>query len=210
MTKLAKDEATKSEAQALTQQVREQTKQLERGWWTLAKLIDTCISRRVPAALGLTAQAWMEENLQGSISDAWRKLRMARNLMGIPESELLRIPERNAYHLTRMPQEARKSQEWINKAVEMSVSDFQEAVEAALEKKTGQQREKFIIWRMRLPVAVAQRLDSAIREFAYSEGLDIEQTPALKIQCLDLMLAVIFLDLQGRQKENEINQAPTL
>jgi hypothetical protein len=192
-------EATKEEAKALTKQVQEKTRTIERSWWELAKLVDKCLHKHVPSVLGLTAAAWMEKYLQGSVSDAFRKLRIARGLAGVPEAKLLEMPERNAYQLVRLPEKQRKSPEWVNRAIEQPTAEFKEAVEVAIEKKTGQVREKWVTFAVRLPEAVNEHFELAITELARAESLDIQQKPALKIQCMDLIAALVILEMQGRQ-----------
>src|SRR5690348_10307622 len=130
--KLAKPQriikATVEQAKRMTAEVRKEWKILETGWLRLGRLVDKCLKERVPEALGLTAHQWMEKNLPGSTSKAWRALRIVRAFEGVPDEKLAQVSEGNAYALTRLPEKERKSKEWVEKAATESNEDFREDV----------------------------------------------------------------------------------
>jgi len=111
----------------------------------------------VPAALGMNAKQWMEKYLEGSLSDAFRKLRIFRSLAGVPDEKIQEMPERNAYELCRLPEAERKSPEWVDQATKLPVAQFKDRVDEALEKR-GIAREKFGDFYLKAPVDVIEEL----------------------------------------------------
>lgn len=100
---LAVVDASPKEARDLSAQAQEGAKTIETAWWKLARLVDICLKRHVPRALGLTAKQWLEKYLEGSVSDAFRKRRTLLQLEGVPEEKLHAMKQANAQQLCRLP-----------------------------------------------------------------------------------------------------------
>jgi hypothetical protein len=184
--------ATKAQAEKLTAKVVAQWKSMERSWWALGKLVSECLEKRVPAALGMNARDWMEKNLPGSSSKAWRSLRIVRALTGIPEKEVKLLTESNAYALTRLPEKKRKSKDWIKKAVESPTKEFEEAVEAEREQRTGMKRESFVTLRLAMPQLVFEQWEEGIKRLARILELDIEGNEARRITCYEAIARLLI------------------
>jgi hypothetical protein len=147
--------ASKKEALELSHQVQAAVKSIEKTWWQLARLVDTCLKRRVPAALGLNAKQWMDRYLEASLSTAFRRLRIFRELSGVSEEKIMAMPELNATQLCRLPERERKSEEWVEQATSLPAAEFREKVDSALEER-GIVREKFGDWHLKAPVDVIE------------------------------------------------------
>lgn len=165
---------TKSEAASLTRKVKAYWRKMETSWSALGRLVDQCLKKRVPEALGLTAEQWMEQTIPGSSRRAWRALRSIRALQGVPEEKLSQITEGNAQALTRLPEKERKDPAWINKAVNLPNEDFKEEVETLREKKTGIRRQEFITVHLSMPREVFDKWEAAVQKMA-------------RVCCIDLL-----------------------
>jgi hypothetical protein len=183
-------EASKKEAVELSADVQARVKSIEKSWWGLARLVDICLKRHVPAALGMNAKQWMEKYLEGSLSDAFRKLRIFRSLAGAPDEKIQEMPERNAYELCRLPEAQRKSPEWVDQATKLPVAQFKDRVDEALEKR-GIAREKFGDFYLKAPVDVIEELQAAEAKVAKILSLDIETRPGLRIQVWSAIAALV-------------------
>jgi hypothetical protein len=170
--------------------VQARVKSIEKSWWGLARVVDTCLKRHVPAALGMNAKQWMEKYLEGSLSDAFRKLRIFRALAGVPDDKIEEMPERNAYELCRLPEAQRKSLEWVDQATKLPVAQFRERVVEALEKR-GISQDKFGDFYLRAPVDVIEELRGAEAKVAKILSLDIETRPELRIQVWSAIAALV-------------------
>jgi hypothetical protein len=178
-------EASKDEAKTLTKTVQTKVKAIERGWWSLAKLVDTCLKRHVPAALGMNAHTWLHTYMEGSLSDAFRKLRIVRALAGVPEQKIVAMKERNAYELCRLPEKERKSAEWVNKATRLPVEEFKEEVAHVLEKK-GITREPMTDFYVRLTQSAHDNVvEPAMQKAARLLSIDLEQKPQLLVEVFE-------------------------
>jgi hypothetical protein len=204
-------EASKKEALELSADVQARVKFIEKTWWGLARLVDTCLKRHVPAALGMTAKQWMDKYLEGSLSDAFRKLRIFRGLAGVPDEKIYEMPERNAYELCRLPEAQRKSPEWVDQAAKLPVAQFKDRVDEALEKK-GIARDKFGDFYLRAPVDVIEELQAAEAKIAKILSLDIETRPGLRIQVWSAIAALVntteekalLVEMQGDENHEEV------
>ena len=164
-------DASKKEARELSQEVQEGMNALERKWWHVGRLIDACMKRHVPRALGLTAKQWMEKYLEGSLSDAFRKMRVIRGLAGVPEEKINSLKQANATQLLRLPEAERKSEEWLDRAAKEPISEFKERVDKRLEER-GIPREKFRDFYLKAPVGVIGQMEAAEKKIAAMLGLN--------------------------------------
>jgi hypothetical protein len=175
--------ATEAQAQALDQEIVQIIKVMRSSWLRLGSLIQKVIDTRAFEALGFrTMKDWMDARLGKSTSTAYSALRSVRALKGIPEQKLERIPERNAHHLTRLPERERQSETWIERAATLPTREFKEEVEAELEKETSLPREKFRTFSVALPESVYHNMCDAEKKLARSLSLDIETQPGNRIQ----------------------------
>lgn len=178
-----KIQLSKKEALQKTARVDRMIKQMESSWYGLAALIQDCIDARVPAALGVTFTAWIEQRFgKRKLSDAWRKLRIMRALKGLPEKRVKALPESNAYALSRLPEKDRKDPRWLKAAETEKVDAFEEKVEKRLEQKTGIKREKFMHWFPTMPEGDKAILEAAETKLAHIFGMDLVQNPGLRIE----------------------------
>jgi hypothetical protein len=184
--------ATKAQAEKLTAEVVAEWKKMERSWWALGKKVSMCLERRVPAALGMNARDWMEKSVPGSSSKSWRALRIVRALEGIPEKEVKQLTEGNAFALARLPEKKRKSREWVKKAIETPNAQFQEAVEAEREQRTGQKRESFVTLRLSMPQTVFEQWESGIKRLAEILEIDIEGNEGRRIMVYEAIARLLI------------------
>jgi hypothetical protein len=174
--------ATEAEAQALDQEVIQTLKTMRSSWLRLGSLIQKVIDTRAFEPLGFrTMKDWMDSRLGKSMSSAYSALRSVRALNGIPQQKLERIPERNAYHLTRLPETERQSDKWVEKAATLPTKEFKDEVETELERKTGLAREEFRTFSVALPEPVYDSLCAAEEKIARALTIDIETRPGSRI-----------------------------
>lgn len=183
--------ATKAQAEKLTAKVVAQWRSMERSWWALGRLVNECLKKHVPAALGMNAHDWIGKNLPGSTSKAWRSLRIARALEGIPEKSVAQLTEGNAFALARLPEKKRKSKEWIEKAIKTPNEQFEQDVEAERTHTTGQPRETFLTLRMSMPKAVYDQWEAGIKRLADILGIDIEQNEGRRIMVYEAIARLL-------------------
>lgn len=204
-----KAHATKAEAASLTLEVSKTWQQMEKAWFRLGRLVDLCIERCVPQALGMNAHSWMEKYLPGSTAKVWRALRIHRALKGIPEKKLEQLTEGNAYDLSRLPEKERKSEKWVSRAIELPNEKFQEEVSSVLERK-GVQREEFVTLRISLPREVYDQVEQCVQKVARICELDIETVPGRRIMIWEYIAGIIngvseetlFAAIQGSQAQD--------
>jgi hypothetical protein len=174
--------ATEAEARALDQKVIQTLEVMRSSWLRLGSLIQKVIDTRAFEPLGFrTMKDWMDARLGKSMSTAYSALRSVRALKGIPEQKLERIPERNAYHLTRLPETERQSDRWVEKAATLPTKEFKDEVETELERKTGLAREEFRAFSVALPEPVYDSLCAAEEKIAGALIIDIETKPGSRI-----------------------------
>jgi hypothetical protein len=184
-------EVSKSQAQKLTAKVCAHWKVLETSWFELGRLVDECLQKRVPAALGMNAQAWMAKCVPGSESKAWRALRVTRALKGVPEKEMRQLSEGNAVQLSRLPEKVRKSKEWVLKAKTLPNEEFREAADALIEKKTGIRREEMITLRLSMPRAIYDQFEAAVQKMARISNIDLLGNEGRRIMVYERMAALV-------------------
>jgi hypothetical protein len=185
-------QATRAQAEDATKRVTAAWREMETDWWDFVRLVSDSLDKRVPAALGLTAQRWLEKTLPGGTSKLWRALRVARELKGVPEQRLRRLTEGNAWNLARLPESMRKSPGWIARATDMPNKDFAEEVKRTLVKNgIPGADEPFATLTVRLPQAVYDRWEAAVEKIARIFELDIEGTPGLRIQVYERLAELV-------------------
>lgn len=168
--------ANKAEAQKLTADVRKGAQQIELNWWSLIKKVDLCLRRHVPDALNKTTKAWMSENLDGSLSDGFRKLRWYRVLRGVPEEAIRAIPGKNMGQLMRLQavsKEEVKSPAWISRAQDMTPAAMEKKVDERLAER-GIKKEEYVTFSLRVTKAAAEELNDAENKIAGLLGMDTE------------------------------------
>ena len=128
---------TKEEAEQRTEHIRDLFQQVGRAWWEIGKEVDRAVLDRIPEALGRSFSAWAQE----LFGEAWLRYRRAflavKALKGVPETQLIKISEGNAYEMRRVPEKLRVSPEWVKKAIDMNNFAFKTATDKFIEKKTG-------------------------------------------------------------------------
>jgi hypothetical protein len=207
-----RSDASKKEAVEFSARVQEGVRYIEKSWWSLASLVDECLRRHVPAAMGMNAKSWMEKYLEGSLTDTFRKLRIFRRLAGVPRESVEAMKQANAEALCRLPERERISPEWVEKATTTPIKEFREQVDHRLEEK-GIIHEKFVLWSIRIPESLAERFEEAEKKVAFALTIDIETNPGNRILVWEA-IAVLVNDSQlsiGRLKqeiEGEYNRVP--
>jgi hypothetical protein len=183
-------DASKKEAIELSVRVQEGVQHIEKSWWSLASLVDECLKRHVPAAMGMNAKAWMEKYLEGSLTDTFRKLRIFRRLAGVPRERIEAMKQANAEALCRLPERERISPEWVEKATTTPTKEFREQVDQRLEAK-GVTRERFIRWTVDVPESLYERLDEAEKKVASALTIDIETQRGSRFLVWEAIAALI-------------------
>ena len=204
MTTLANREATPAQAKARSAAIKRMVREADRSWIAIAQRLIEGRHALDYRALGFAnVKDWLAEQLDGAMSvpDAFKKMRILEKLPFLSDSKILEIPSRNADQLTRLPEKERKKPEWVAKAKAASVDAFREEVQAFVEKRTGMKRDVYVTFSRRVTEAAFNHFELAIAEFARAEGIDLEHQPEKISEVLDLMAAMILLELQSRAKE---------
>ncbi len=180
---IRRPKATKAEAEVLDNEVVRVVGEIRSNWLLLGRLVERVRQTRAFEALGFpNFHAWMTARLVESLSSAYSAVRSVRALEGVPEEKLKRIGERNAHMLTRLPQQERKSEDWLEKAATLPTKQFKQEVQIAIEQKTGLRKERFKTFSIALPEAVYESMCEAEKKLPWTLGIDIETTPGNRIQ----------------------------
>jgi hypothetical protein len=182
---------SKQQAQKRTSKIIARLRGMERDWACLGKEISDCLRDNVPAALGMTAQAWMEATVPGSTTKAWRALRIHRALASLPQKKVLQLTEGNANALARLPEKQRKSKTWLKKAIDTPTEKFREEVATELAEKHGIKREEFISLRVSLPRSIFEKWEASFKKIAMIANIDIEQDDRKRIAVWEYLAAFI-------------------
>lgn len=182
---------SKTEAKERAAKLVELDRNFSRAWAELARQLDMCLLKRDPETLGLSFPEYVAKFCKRSASDARRKVLISRGLAGLPDKELSLLPEGNAHKLLRLPETVRTRKEWLDKAQDMPVEAFAEAVERFLDKKQGI-TEDFHAWRLIAPQIVCNLLDEATEKLARSFGLDTELKPGSRFMAWERLAAWIM------------------
>ena len=181
--------ATKAEAVAMDERVVRMVGEIRSNWLRLGLLVQRFMETRSYEALGFpNFRAWMTARLGESFSNAFSALRSVRALEGVPEAKLKRIGERNAHMLTYLPENKRKSEEWLEKAATFPTKEFKHQIEAA----RGLSRDGFKTWSIALPEAVYESMCEAEKKLAWSLEIDIETNPGNRIQVWEAFIQWIL------------------
>jgi Glu-tRNA(Gln) amidotransferase subunit E-like FAD-binding protein len=164
---------TKPEAEKETAALRKQYRGLEAGWFALGRRVALDVERHIPQAMGMNLTDWLEKTFDASAAKVFRALRAAKALKGVPEKTLKAMPEGNAVQLARLPEKERKSKEWVDRAVSITVPEVKQAVDEFMEKKTGQKKTKWKTFRVSLPDDVYDLLLEAEAKIARVIGVDV-------------------------------------
>lgn len=185
--------ATKPEASALTSEVREHVKHAEKIWWKAIKVIDLCLHRRVPEALGQSTKEWMAQNVDGSLSDAFRKLRRFRALQGVSEEAVMAMPGKNIDQLTRLTKEERVSPRWVSLAQDLAPEKMVERVDAVLEKR-GIKKEVYQTWSLRVTQSEFEEMNDVENKIAGVLGLDTDKelSPSERSKCWGAVRSLVL------------------
>ena len=183
-------DASKKEAIDLSNEVQEGVNALERKWWHIGRLVDVCLKRHVPRALGLTAKQWMEKYLEGSLSDAFRKMRVIRSLEGVPEEKLHAMKQANAQQLCRLPEAERKSEEWVELAASAPIGEFKEKVEKRLDERHIP-RENFGEFHLEAPAGIIEQMEAAEKKVAAMLGLNTFVETGWRIQAWEAIASMV-------------------
>lgn len=191
--------ATEKEARVATDALREKFKKLGGAWFELGREVKSCMERQVPRAYGLatTGKAmnvadWMEICFPASVPKIYRALRIAKGLEKVPEERMKLLSEGNAFNLTRLPEELRLSQEWIDLAIVAPTEQFEEAVDGALEAKGAPKKEKWAVLFPKLPGTLKELYDATEKKLAEAMDLDLELHPEWRFQIWERVIAMLF------------------
>lgn len=195
---------SKKQAQKRTSKLVAHWHQMETEWASLGKEVSDCIRDRVPAALGMTAQTWMEKCIPGSATKAWRALRIHRALQSLPQKKVLQLTEGNANALARLPEKQRKSKTWLKKAIDTPTEKFREEVATELAEKHGIKREEFISLRVSLPRSIFEKWEASFKKIAMIANIDIEQDDRKRIQVWEYLAA--FIDGIGEETIKNVTE----
>lgn len=182
---------TKKQAERMTRKLIESWKTFERSWAGIGKMVNECLKKNVPAAMGMNAQQWLEKCIPGSASKAWRALRIHRALEGLPAKKVEQLTEGNAVALARLPEKQRKSKVWLEKAIETPNEDFKNVVDTEIAKKTGKPVEEFLRLTISLPRSVFDEFEKAVMKIGKILNLDLEYMPNRKVTAYEAMASLI-------------------
>lgn len=191
--------ATEREAKALTESVQTIFKSMGAAWFELGRIVSDCLDRQVPHAYGLAVQGksmnaadWMELCFPSSVPKIYRALRIAKVLKGLPDSQVQKLSEGNAYNLTRLPEKLRTDEKWIERAVELGNEEFSDAVDEALGGKATGTKDKYVTMFPKMPEALEELFDYTEKKLAAVLELDIENKPGLKPLVWERAVTLLF------------------
>lgn len=157
-----KGAATPEEARKLTANVKERFQEIGIQWLELGGMVRACLDRRVPEVLGITTLDWMKLCFDKSVPKIYRSLRIVSALDGVPLETLKEISEGNAYELSRLPAEKRKSGTWLGLAENTPNEAFKAMVDEALGQKSSLTKpEGWTEFRLRGPDSMIQSMQRA-------------------------------------------------
>lgn len=191
--------ATEREAKALTASVQTIFKSMGAAWFELGRIVSDCLDRQVPHAYGLAVQGkamnaadWMELCFPSSVPKIYRALRIAKVLKALPESQVQKLSEGNAYNLTRLPEKLRTDEKWIERAVELGNEEFSDAVDEALGGKASGAKDKYVTMFPKMPEALQELFDGTEEKLARVLELDIATKPGLKPILWERAITLLF------------------
>lgn len=176
MTKTLTHEISVAEAEQRTADHKRDFARLERGWVRLGRDVEESVRLGVPAKLGKTMRAWLEDTFPGtSASHIFRQLRSYRELQGVDEATLLAIPEANAHELTRLSEKDRKDPQIVSQAVSQGGKEFKKTVEKIRAEKYGITPDEWQTYARRVPQAVFDLMLAAEGKMAAVLELNISE-----------------------------------
>lgn len=175
--------ASKGEAEALTAKAARAWQAAARSRYTAVKLIITCLRRRVPEAMGMSAFAWATKYFRDTgDKKITRLLKIARGLAELPDAKAEQIVgrEANAYEFARLPAAIRTKPEWQKKAITEKTEDFKAAVHHKLKPTNGAKPEDpFYSFSVSLPKDIYDSMVEAEQRCA--QALDFDMTDESKV-----------------------------
>lgn len=175
--------ASKQEAEALTKKAALAWQTAARSRYSAVKLIITCLRRRVPEAMGMSALVWATKHLRDNgDKKITRLLKIARGLAELPDktAEIMVGREGNAYEFARLPADIRSKPEWQKRAITEKVEVFHAAVQHRLKPSSGAKKEDpFLKFSVSLPGDVYDSMVEAEKHCA--QALDFDMTDESKV-----------------------------
>lgn len=190
MTTINRKQLTKAQALARTRKHRSDLVGLKKGWLQLGRAVAKSILLGVPAAMGMTMRAWIDDTFEQSASHIFRQLQNFQALKGVSESQLEKMPEGNAHQLTRLSEKERKSPAMIQKAITLKPSEFKEVVDE-VRNKNGHKPEEWATYARRIPKSVYDEMLAAEDKVARILQLDIAEESAKRMTNLILIVEAI-------------------
>ena len=172
----------KNKAQAMSKEASILVQRANADLWELADHVEKCLAMDVHGALGLTRKEWMVKYLNGSVSDTYAKLKLARKLKELAPKDRKQLSIRNAQALTRLTEKERKSDSWVKKAKELPDREFVPMVQAHLEKKSTAYKDPLRTYAIMLSKSVFGVLEDAELRIAKIMGLELLPDESLPTQ----------------------------
>lgn len=195
--------ATKEEAKDLDHEAIQIFKEMKRSWLSLGLVMKRVSETQAYEQLGFRSmRAWMGSRFGEQMASAYQAMRAVKALDGVPESKLEKIGTRNAQVLVRLPEEERKSDQWIEKAAKLPERELRAEVDALIEGKTHMPKEKFRFWGEAVPESVAEKLDEMMTKIGRVLEVDVSERPG-RITALEALAATI-LNTTEEQLKTEI------
>lgn len=173
MPTINRKQITKAQAIIRTKKHRKDLLGLKKGWLQLGRSVAKSIALGVPAALGMTMRAWIDDTFDVSAAHIFRVLQNFEALKGVSEKKLEQMPEGNAHQLTRLPEKERKNPAMIQKALTLKPSEFKEVVDDA-RSKNGIKAEEWRTFAVRMPLSVYTLVMAAREKMARVLQVDWE------------------------------------
>lgn len=183
--------ASASLAERLSSEVATKSRDVVKHGFELIRLLEECRARNVHGALGLGWDEWLARYCELSASHVRRQLAISKGFAGLPTAELSALKESNAYKLLELPSGERTKAKWLDKAKEMPVADFAQAVDMA--RGNGKNEESSDGWRtiaLRVPESLYRALQEAERKVGEMIGADVG-TPAGRISAWEAIAALV-------------------
>lgn len=183
---------TEREAREATERMRAKLK--DGDFWELGALAKRARDEQWAKLLGMKGLGeWMEylgNSQEKCVSTIKRALRIAIVFPSPTQEMRDKLKEGNAYALTelRLPPEVRTGEEWIRKAIDLSIKDFKSACNKAM----GKEDEEWYQPWARLPLTTEPVYDALIKKLALEVfEVDVEAEPKKLVMITEMVIVML-------------------
>ncbi len=131
----------------------------EKGLWGMMGFRDEGEARE---AAGVGESTWFST------------IRLAESFKGIPEDLFTAMRLTNAKALSDLPEGKRQDREWLRKAAEESIKEFQKLVDVEMngKAKDSDHKEHILSFKTTLPESAMKKVEAGLKTYAAATGLD--------------------------------------